>query len=372
MNKKLLYIGPIRQADGWGRASRDILKSLMTIKGLDIAMRPIYMGMTRQEIEEELSSLEKNSFDSYDYIIQNVLPNYLFYDRRFKKNIGLSFFEMRDLGTTGWVERINLMDEYLVCTEQEKLNLEESGASIPIHVIGPATDCDKYFRSYDNIIPNNKNFKFYFIGEFINRKNLRDTIIAFHNEFAINENVDLVIKTNIPGIEFQEVERILHEFIDSVKKTMRIYPTPEHYKKELLILENLDDETICKLHACCDCFVCASYGESICKPALDALGFGNTPIVTSNTGMTTFVNKDNGYVVPSYNFPVFSENGTGLPNVYTSAETWQQINVSDLQTYMRYAFSARNNNPKSTQGKADIMNYSFEKSGQKINEVLCQ
>ena len=115
---KLLVTAPYRQLDGWGQASIDYLKAITTTD-IDLTCRPIYIGHTyTKHIPDEILKCENKKNDEYDAVLQICLPNLLVYDGRFKKNIGMSFFETRHIQYTGWVEKINIMDEYWVATGQ--------------------------------------------------------------------------------------------------------------------------------------------------------------------------------------------------------------------------------------------------------------
>lgn len=367
---KLLCLAPYRQLDGWGQASMDYLKAIATTD-IDLSCRPIYIGHTyTKDIPSNILECENKRQDEYDAVLQICLPNLLVYDGRFKKNIGMSFFETKNIQYTGWVEKINMMDEYWVATSQERQNLLRSGVTIPIEIIGPVTDINKYKNTYKNLFPNNKNFKFYYIGEYHTRKNIQAALIAFHREFNVNEPVDFIIKANIPGMNPEQTSKYIDSDINKLKSTMRLYNNIHLYKKEMLLCEFLTEEQINCLHSSCDCMIMSSYGESICRPVLDAVGFGNTPIVTEGTGMTEYVNSENGYTIPSIEVPVISTNHPGIPNVYSSFENWQQVNIIELQKRMRFAFEDRIDNPKRKMGRDSLSEYSYTKIGEKIKNVL--
>ena len=70
---KILFIGPYRQADGWGDAARHYIKALSHVG--DLAIRPIYLGSSYCELDEDLLEYEFNDPKDYDVIIQNSLPH---------------------------------------------------------------------------------------------------------------------------------------------------------------------------------------------------------------------------------------------------------------------------------------------------------
>ena len=71
----ILFIGPYRQNDGWGNAAKSYIRALSKIDSVNLCIRPIYMGSSTCEIDEDIIEFEYNSFDEYDIVIQNVLPS---------------------------------------------------------------------------------------------------------------------------------------------------------------------------------------------------------------------------------------------------------------------------------------------------------
>jgi len=351
---KILYIGPIYQLDGHGEATRSIIQSILAIPEVDLTIRPIKLANVPTVSEDWMVPLEEKTNDSYDIIIQHSLPE-LYHWFAGSKNIGFCLTETHHLEFTPWISKLNLMDEIWVSSSTEKDSLENSGSKTPIKVINEATNVEKFKLSYS---PPRSNFTFYTIGEG-ERKNLGALLLAFHREFDRNEPVDLLIKSSIPP-----------DLIAGIKKNLGIYTNVEQYKPEKIVNSVLSDVDLCKLHLECDCFISTSYGEAWCRPALDAMGFGRTPIVTDNTGMTEFVNNENGWVIPSREEPCLSS-AKPLPYLYTSRETWFNIDVLALQKAMREAYSNHIlRAKKAAQGKKDVQWYSYDRIGRKIKNIL--
>lgn len=354
---KVLFVGPYKQVDGWGEAARALIFSLLTTD-IDLYLRHITLANMPQTDIQVLNNLENRNIDGTpDVIIQNALPEYFVYYHGVK-NIGFFVSETRYLQWTPWIVKANMMDEVWVPTEIEQRNLRESGCTVPISIIHEATDTAKYKSNNAS----HKEFTFYTIGDG-ERKNLDALLIAFHREFDRNEQVGLTIKTNNPN---------MLDGISNLKRMLSIYANFSQYKQEKLVLGNIPEDDINRLHIDSDCFVMSSYGEAWCRPAMDALGFGKTPIVTANIGTTEFVTPDNGWIVDSIETPVLCHNHP-LPYLYTGRETWQQINILALQKAMREAYT----NPslreaKIAQGKLDVQKYSYANVGQRLLKTLCK
>jgi glycosyltransferase involved in cell wall biosynthesis len=208
-----------------------------------------------------------------------------------------------------------------------------------------------------------KPFIFYFIGEHVNRKNLTALVLAFHLEFGLSEQVELLIKSNKSGISANNLHQAIDAELQQVKQSFGIYRTIQDYKKELILTERLSDEDMCRLHNSCDCFVMPSHGEAWCIPAMDAAGFGKQPIVSGNTGMTEFINNNTGWVIPTSNFPVLGIDRP-IDYLYRGREEWVNIHIPLLRQAMREAF-----NGVKKQG-INVEEYSYKAIAEQINESL--
>lgn len=364
----VLFIGPYRQNDGWGLAAKDYLKALATNNTVSITSRPIYLapGNNNNEFDdEEIIRYENNIYSKYDAVIQKVLPEYLFYDSRFGKNIGLFTLEISDLSNTRCVRNINRMDEIWVPSSIEQQSLIKSGVIKPIKIVSQPIDT-KYLSIEDKLYYGpaiDNTFKFYTICENNYRKNLEDLIIAFNLAFNHYDKVSLIIKTN--GNPQQ-----LSGWANSIKKKLNIN---KKYHNEIFIPNKFSQQDIIKFHNSCDCFVSCSYGEAFCRPAAEALCRGKNPIVNKNTGMKDFIDSDNGYLVKSYKTPVVLENHpiSGNTDYYNANQYWYKIDIYDLIEKMKLAFyTYKKDNEiwknKSELGKNSITLFDYQSIGKKL------
>ena len=367
--KNILFIAPYRQNDGWGLAAKDYAKALETTKH-NIAIRPIYMSNSiDNDIDEQLKEMESRSFDNYDMVIQKVLPH--LFEKSKIPSIGLFTLEVNNLKACPWYDNLQIMDGIMVPSTVEKDTIESAGIRVPTYAISEPVDTEKFKKEWGrlDIIPSNT-FNFYFIGEYIPRKNLDALIKAFHVEFHRSEPVNLIIKTNLGGVNSQDLSQIVSENAKAIKQRMRIYNNPAMYKPELIITGRLSDDEMCQLHNSCDCFVMPSRGEALCRPAVDALGFGKTPIVTDNTGMVDFISDTVGWVVPSIETPIDTHT-CPLPYLYTGRETWYDIDILALGGAMRQAYETKAHPVKVAEGKRIAeQNFSHEFIGKKIERAI--
>jgi glycosyltransferase involved in cell wall biosynthesis len=215
-----------------------------------------------------------------------------------------------------------------------------------------------------------RSFKFYHVGEFVERKNLIDVVTAFNLAFRDNENVSLIIKTSVPGKSSGEGQRIVKQALNQHKQMLNIGQT----RDEFVITERLSDKDLIGLHNACDCFVMASHGEAFCRPAAEALVLGKTPIVTDHTGMTDFVNKKNGFVISSQKTPVISAQRT-LANsfdIYNANSYWYRPNIYVMIDHMRTVYEMSKKERKTLEEKRQIGRESMDQfSYQTIGKKIC-
>lgn len=370
---KVLYIGCYRDGTGWSQAAIDYILSMDSV-GIDVVPRSVKLNSNPPELPERIIELENKSSRGCDVCIQHVLPHMMDYNGRFDRNIALYATETNSFKWSIWPDRINQMDEAWVINNHMVEVSKSSGVNIPISVIPHASDISKFKRDYEPIyIPDSENnFVFYFIGDLNRRKNLSAFVRAFHSEFKINEPVSIVIKTSKYNTSSDDCAAEVKEMCNNVKTGLKLYPSLEHYKEDLIITDRLDEETLRRLHATCNCFVMPSYGEAWCIPAFDAMGFGNTPICTDVGGMADFLNRGEGVLVHSREEPVFGMMDT-FDDLYTANETWQSIDPIGLKQAMRYIYRLHTSDAflsMQEKGRERLEEYSYESVGNLIKKAL--
>ena len=369
-----LFIGTYRQDDGWGLASKDYLKAIGT-KINNITSRPLYLGRPSDINDQSISQYENNLYENYDVVFQHALPHCISINKKIKKNVGLFHLETNNISHSDSMYILNKLDEICVASEQEAKCLKQSGLVVPIKVVSIPLDVEmiENNRSHklmklNNVLSNT--FKFYTIGEFNERKNILDLVLAFHLAFDIADNVSLVIKSSVPGLDTNQSRKHIEKEINLLKSRLKIR---KHYKQELVITDRLTDIDLIGLHNSCDCFISSSLGESFCRPAAEALILGKTPIVTDNTGMRDFINNENGYIVNSKKHPVIVNNRplSDQFDIYTANEYWYKPNIYSLidqmkKVYETYKKDRKAYQKKAEKGRSSAQQFSYETIGNKI------
>lgn len=368
-----LFIGPYRQNDGWGMASRDYIRAIKT-QIPSLTTRPIYFTNNTTDIDSDIEHHEKMLFKNYDIVFQKTLPHCISPNKNIKKNVGLFVLETNNIPNSICINNLNQIDEICVPSTQEEKCLKKSGVKTPIKVVSEPIDTELYRKNYLHKIdlPNHikHNFKFYFIGEYVERKNLLDLVAAFNLAFDPIDNVSLVIKTNKPGMSPQQSATAIQKDIDNLKQKLNIR---QQYANEILITDRLSDLDMIGLHNACDCFVMPSYGESFCRPAAEALILGKMPIVTDNTGMSDFVDNNNGFLINSRKHPVILKERT-LSNdfdIYNANEYWYHPSIYSLiesmqKTYHMFKKDRQAYELKKELGINSLDRFTYESVGKKI------
>ena len=370
---KILYIGHYREGGGWAKAATDYIQALNSI-GLDVVCRNVSLTGATEPVPDKILELEQKSIQDVDYCIQNVLPHHLVGSNKFKKNIAIIYYESTSLKHNPWIENLKLMDEVWVANKSTYETLKESGLP-KIRIVHNACDLSKFDKEYPKLsIPDvDSKFKFYFIGDLNDRKNIEGVLRCFHSEFCNKEPVCLVIKINKFGMQPQALKEHFIQISNKVKQTLRISANIKDHCKEVIVSEKLTEDQLNSIHATCDCFVTISHGEGWSIPSFDAMGFGKTPICSKEGGPQEFIDEEDlntgtlvggVYGVCSHTDPVF-------PHIFTGREEWFVPSEAETKARMRYYYEQRDNIDRSA-GLKQVEKFSYKNIANQIKEHLSE
>lgn len=355
---KVLYIGHYKDGTGWGDAAINNILALDSA-GVKVVPRAISYNKQDSETHPRILELEKQSTDGCDICIQHTLPVNYVYDSNMK-NIGFLATESSDFCDTGWHKNINILDELWVPSEYSKECCKKSGVTIPVSVAPHSLNIEEYKNPVNGakVVEMLKSFNFVFVGEFIERKNLKALVKAFHTEFHPSENVNLFIKTS--GVPLGTVQ----QYCTSIKNGLKLR---KKYKEELVVCDKLKKEDYISLLQQCHCLIMPSRGEAFCIPALEVMSAGIPVIYTSGIAMEEFCV---GNAVNSYNTPCFG-GVDSLSNLYTANSDWKEIDIRDLQIKMRNIFMQKDNMKElSKKCKEQANMYSHKNVGQILKGLI--
>ncbi len=381
--KNILYVAPYKQTDGWGNASKQYLKSIAYAckkMGYNLQVKPIYLSNNIDFTPDpSIAEYENNRLRSIDTIIQKALPQAICPIYPYK-NIAICVFEQMNLGHSSYIKQVfNRMDFVLVPSRLEKETIQPI-ISTPVGDISQPIDLEEINSLSDDIDANpmdiislNSKYKdyikFYFVGSFVPRKNIINLILAFNNEFQDREKALLVIKTDKLDAQRKEI------IINDLKATLSRNKHRNSITKNLvLITDNLDRQTLIRLHKACDIFVCPSKGEAFCRPLAESLALGKVPMAVEYTGASELIDPSiSGFIIPSrLEMSEANPNNISL-NHECELEYCSEPTILDIRKKLREAYNYYRN--LSDDHKSDLSNriktYSNRFSIENIGEKLC-
>lgn len=368
---KILYIGHYKEGSGWSNAAIDYILALDSI-GIDVVCRNIKLTANEFNIPERILELESKSLNNIDYCIQHVLPHHLVSTQKFKKNIAFFVTESNTIKHTSWYQHLAQIDEVWVPNQTNKEVLSRDGIK-KINIIPHTFDINKYSEKLNklNLYSASNKFKFYYIGDLNDRKNIASIIKAYNSEFIGGENVCLVLKIKKHGVSPQVLYDSFVKFTDQIKGSLRIHKDKSFYPSEVIITADMNDAMINNLHYTCDCFISPSHGEGWSIPAFDAMVYGKTPICSNEGGPKEFIdnqNKNTGtlidgiYSVCTYADPAFLD-------TFTGREEWFIPSESAIKKAMRFYYENRNTIDRS-HGKKHAEKFNYTHIAKLIKDTL--
>ena len=361
----ILFVGPYKQPDEWGKRSFNLLQCLKTTNA-NITSRPLFLAsFPPVDIHEEA---EYTKFDNYDILIQHSLPMHFDADSSFKKNIGVIDLETVDIEHSGWLYKINLLDEIWVNSTVVQNYLAAKLPDKTVRYIPNALDIESIKNAEQpetSPILDPNRFKFYFIGSPEDKNGIEELIIAYYRSFTSQDQVQLILC--FPGVADNSFE---HLFKKCVQKAGRLY---EEAVTPLVHIMNtpLDSQQLISIHMQCDCMVSPSYTFASQHIPLQAAGFGKTPIVTSGTGTAELLTDQNAWLIDSYDECCNIETRP-FPDVFTAKETIRKPIIKSLSQCLTEAYRDKYlRDKKRSNTNALLEQMSYEKVGEQLKDYIC-
>ena len=239
--------------------------------------------------------------------------------------IGRTMYET-DRVPVAWIPRLRRMDEIWVPTRwAQDIFQKEIGQESDVRVVVIPEAVDTQFfdpaREHTNLSVlkrQNNMYTFLSVLKFETRKNWKDLIEAFFDEFDSNEKVRLVLKTS----EFHN-DRSVKEEIEEF-----LHMKNHKYSKERLVLihQMLKTEELPSLYAAANAFVLPSHGEGWGRPHVEAMSMSLPVIATNWSGPTEFMNEKNSLPLKVQRMIKSSTNG----------HLWAKPSMKELRRLMRW------------------------------------
>ena len=325
----ILYIGHYRENSSFGFAARQYIEAMRSSKQVNLSIRPIFMQKDRiYSVPEYYAELEDNHSKFYDIIIQDTLPNFYEYNAKFGKNICIPKIETRNLSHTGWIDKINMMDEVWVNSFFGEKSLRESGVTKTIKVVPIPFDIDSIEQAITDKEDNE--FNFYTITSSKEKDGLLKLLMAYFLEFDDTDNARIIIKTN------EEKELDIQNIITQAYNYSRI--NHNKVKEPVIINGNINNAQMTDLHNNSDCYIDASKASYAGMCCIQAALHQNICICTDSIAPSSYITKQNGFVVSSTESNCISNPVYGISNIYTPREKWYEPSLESLMVNMRQAY----------------------------------
>lgn len=345
---KILFIGPYRQPDEWGRKSRSVLQALKNIANASVTSRPICLSSSSLSFYDTHAENSEFVIESeYDVLIQFVLPSMTIYDGAFSKRIGIFNTETIPYHIPqGQLTGEFLMDE--IWTDSVRIRdgvqatLDKYASSTKVVAIPPAldvqltpSDITQSIRTANPILQDQ--FLFYYIGNVLdNKSGFQETCLAYLSAFTSNDPVTLVL-----GLETQISSEQINARLNQIRETVQSYiPISKQGTIHVVSPQNqiLDLSERAVIHMGCDCLVSVGYAFSTNTTVLEGAVYNSTPIVNKHNACYEWLGDQHLWGIESYeDLCTLSVS----PSIYrfTIGELWDRPVLKSLTETMKDVYT---------------------------------
>lgn len=359
--KGVLFVGPYRQWDEWGKCSRAFAKNVAEHPASKLSIRPAWFNSGKELIELEgvLKKCEFSRPESLDVLIQYGLPNMLNYNGRFKKNVAVTSVDCR-IDNTDWVIHLNMFDQVVVFSKYEQKLLEQSGVTSKIlsFKMSPYLEVPSKIAELD--IPHR--VKFYTNGSMDQKGGITQTIISYLSSGLTNrDDVILIIST--------EDEKSVDESIDMIRKSLGVFQNESYYPAIGVSSPGQYQENINGLHNSCDFYIDSSYNARVGQTMLKAMK-ENSIVIIPDCLRDVFDYEYPFLISTDLEKCVYTQKP--IVGLYSGEFSWSVPNTQSLSEKILKAYSMKE------EEKEDIINKnnkciegSKKEMREKIGEILC-
>lgn len=361
--KKILYIGPYREFGGAANSSRNFIHALHRA-GHDVCIAPIYTTgdiYPENEISSEILPLENNFLKSYDIVIQHCHPCEYVYKSGWSLNIGVFQFDSFLLPHT-LSSRLKLVDRIVVNSMNNYNVVQKILIDHEIKYCPELINEELVHQSYKKYEWANMdlNYKFYLIGDFVNRKNFIKAISGYISAFTKYDNVELILKTK-PHYTHNN-DQVLHKELEY--ELEKIYNANKLKKADApqikIMIGKFNYHDLLTLHYNANCFIDISMGENFGYSTLEAAMFNKDIIVNSKSSSNEIPTKKYQVLAKACNVhDPFAKNF--LDN--RTNNLWYDVDFEDYILCLKRAYENRYNNEQSN----DLSRFYYSN----INNLIC-
>ena len=353
MKKKVIIRGPLLTRSGYGEHARFVLRALLSQEDkYDIYVSPVNWGKTGWIFED---TKERRYIDSmtqktaiyheeckrnnvpvqYDISFQVTIPNE--WEKLASINIGVTAGIETTKISLEWIQKSELMDKIIVVSEHAKTSFLETAYDVINQSTGQSikdyrchTNIDvvhyptKSFKKIDLGLDLKTKFNFLCVAQWGPRKNMETLMNSFVNEFSDNEEVGLIIKSNI--VKNNILDR--RALADGIENILSQYP--DRKCKVYLLHGDMTDEEIHSLYTHPDikAYVTTTHGEGFGLPIFEAAYSGMPVIAPDWSGHVDFLYKPTKIKNKTKNKAHFAKIDYTLKPVQKSS-VWNGVIVAD-------------------------------------------
>lgn len=308
-NQLLNWYGSCYDPSGYGEATRGYVTEMYKQGCRNIKLTPVkfWHGENPRFTPDTLEAMEycvKHEVDpgywrdSSSIIAMNLTPNN--YDIPLGvrgKMVGITTFET-DRVPESWLTQMRAMDKIITFSEFNLQTFRAAGVNIPISVVPHGVDTYKYSPGVGSLecIKNLREEAFVFGAnlDWNPRKNPVGMIHAYLKAFQNIKDVVLVLKCYYQ-YPYSKSKAAVREFVEKARHESDV---PVSEQPRIVILNQiLDSEDMPKFYNSLNCFVSCSRGEGWGLCLSESMSCGLPTIATNWSGNTTFMNKNNSYLM---------------------------------------------------------------------------
>lgn len=318
-DKRVIWSSNIASASGFGSVTEHVLLALLRnkikVQNPGSISGDIFQGgeFVNKEVEKSLYKIiEPDCLE-----IQYCQPQSLRFDI-IQRIWTYAMFETTHTPRS-WIKKLNGVERILVPSSWLIESWHEQGVTVPISVFHHGID-PKIYSYMDRPIDRDK-YTFLQFGELDRRKGTDIVFKAFADEFKEQDDVQLVLKTNKPGI------------VD----------VPLEYPGLVIIRSPLSKKQMIQLMFDADCFVFPTRGEGFGLTPLEAMATGLPTIITGWSGPADFADPDDTMIVShtmkrAYQFDIIYK--TSFEEDENSGD-WAEPSYEEVRHYMRWCYENR-------------------------------
>lgn len=325
---------------GYSQAAQDLLIGLDDTGRYDIRVEFMFgsnipkTGMTRDR-QRRLEKLSKKPRSDDRITLFHTLPTMQRTLQRTSRSIGFATFETFQ-PIPAWIKILNRNDAIITPSRFNYRIFAHESINKPIFYIPHCYDTELY-NSRTDPLNHYDRFSFLFLGTWKVRKGYQELIEAWLKEFRLEDNVQLIIKTD----KVAEAKRYVEKAIGNSEVS-------EKEMAPILFEENIFDElTLPRFIKSFDCYISSTLGEGFGLPGLQAMALGVPVVITNFSGCQDYAKPDTATLLEPSGFQLKSMMDK-LPQYKN--KKWAFISVKTIRKAMRHVL----NNPEDIKRKASV------------------